>query len=311
MKLPDFPSVAIDDLHAVGQRHGLDAHRSWERLPESGIFNQVYIMGGQYVLRIPRDHPAYIEALYREAVAVPAARRAGVRTPALLVFEDTCDVLPVPYAIYERVGGHALESLGLEPQQAAEVWRELGRDLARVHAVDASDLASTLPKQEILPDPRELVETRCTDGWFTSHEARWFCAWLERLAPLIEPAVRSRLLHGDSQASNVMVNGDPLTYLAVIDWGAAALGDVADDFAGVPLRAVPFMLSGHRELAALDEDDRAEARILWRHLQLGLFMLPRGAVPRRSWAERPVAMLLEILRFFLAEPGARWKPLAP
>jgi len=115
MKLPDFPSVAIDDLHAVGQRHGLDVHRSWERLPESGIFNQVYIMGGQYVLRIPRDHPAYIEALYREAIAVPAARRAGVRTPALLVFDATCDVLPVPYAIYERVAGRALESLNLEP----------------------------------------------------------------------------------------------------------------------------------------------------------------------------------------------------
>jgi hypothetical protein len=33
---------------------------------------------------------------------VPAARVAGVRTPALIVFDDSLDLLPVPYAIYER-----------------------------------------------------------------------------------------------------------------------------------------------------------------------------------------------------------------
>jgi aminoglycoside phosphotransferase (APT) family kinase protein len=268
-------------------------------------------MGDHYILRIPRNHPAHIEALYREAVAVPAARRAGVRTPALVVFDDICDLLPVPYAIYERVRGYALASLGLEPQQAEDVWRELGRDLARVHAVKVGDLTSTLPVQEVLPDPRELVETRSTDGWYTSQEAGWLHAWLDRLASMTLSAACSRVLHGDSQATNVMVNTNPLSYLAVMDWGAAALGDPANDFAGVPLRAAPFMLNGHRELAALDDDDYAEARILWRHLQLGLFTLPRGAVPGRSWAERPLAMLFEILRFFLAEPGGRWKDLAP
>jgi hypothetical protein len=108
-----------------------------------------------------------------------------------------------------------------------------------------------------------------------------------------------------------MVTPDPLRYVAVIDWGSAGWGDAAEDFAGVPLRAVPFMLQGHRYLTALDHDDSAEARILWRHLQLGLFALPRGAVPGRSWAERPLAMLFEILRFFLADPDERWADLAP
>jgi len=102
-----------------------------------------------------------------------------------------------------------------------------------------------------------------------------------------------------------MVNADPLMYVAVIDWGAAALGDAANDFAGVPLRAVPFMLQGHRDVVSLDDDENAEARILWRHLQLALFTLPRGAEPGRSWAERPLAMLLEVLRFSLdpSDPG--------
>lgn len=71
------------------------------------------------------------------------------------------------------------------------------------------------------------------------------------------------------------------------------------------------MLQGHRDLATLDDDDSAEARILWRQLQLGLFTPPRGAVPGRSWAERPLAILIEILRFFLADPGGRWTHLRP
>src|SRR5262249_19074523 len=83
------------------------------------------------------------------------------------------------------------------------------------------------------------------------------------------------------------------------------------DFAGVPSRAVPFMLAGHREIAPLDADQTAEARIVWRHLQLALWSLPRGAVPSRSWAERPLAMLLEVLRFFADPPDERWRELGP
>jgi len=120
-----------------------------------------------------------------------------------------------------------------------------------------------------------------------------------------------RVLHGDSQATNVMVIPDPLRYMMVIDWGSAGWGDAAEDFACVPLRAVPFMLQGHPDLTAFDDDNSAEARILWRHLQLGLLTLPRAAVPGRSWSERPLAMLFEIFRFFLAEPGERWADLAP
>ena len=114
--------------------------------------------------------------------------------------------------------------------------------------------------------------------------------------------IRRRQISGSVQS--------PPQYVAVIDWGSAGWGDAAEDFAGVPLRAAPFMLQGHRDFAALD-DDSAEARILWRHLQLGLLTLPRGAVPGRSWAERPLAMLFEIFRFFLAEPGVRWADLGP
>jgi hypothetical protein len=89
------------------------------------------------------------------------------------------------------------------------------------------------------------------------------------------------------------------------------LGDVALEFAGVPLRAAPYMLAGHREIATLDGDDAAEARVLWRHLQLSIWTLPRGAVAGLSWAERPIPMLMEVLRFFAEATDDRWREVGP
>ena len=62
----------------------------------------------------------------KELAAVPAARAAGVRTPAIVVADDSCDVVPVPYAVYERVHAESLEAIGADAEEAAEVWRELG-----------------------------------------------------------------------------------------------------------------------------------------------------------------------------------------
>jgi hypothetical protein len=44
---------------------------------------------------------------------------------------------------------------------------------------------------------------------------------------------------------------------------------------------------------------------------LTLGMLPRGAVRGRSWAERPLPLLLEVLRFFLDPPSDRWRAVGP
>ena len=145
-------------------------------------------------------------------------------------------------------------------------------------------------------------------GYFTSEEARWLSGWLEFLAPLALAPLPKRFRHGDLQTTNVMVRGPgPPTYLTLMTWGACGWGDAAHDFAGIPLRAVPFMLEGYREVAPLPEDDEAGgARILWRHLQIALYLLGRPPQPGLSWAERPAAMLLEIMRFFLGSPGRPW-----
>jgi hypothetical protein len=138
-------------------------------------------------------------------------------------------------------------------------------------------------------------------------EARWLLGWLDRLAPFALASGTRCFLHGDIQTTNMLVRAGSLEYLAVIDWGSAGWGDPAWDFAGVPLRAAPLLLQGYREVVDPDVQTSIEARILWRHLQLALLLLRRDPQPGRSWAERPLAMLLEIMRFMIESPAGVWK----
>ena len=108
-------------------------------------------------------------------------------------------------------------------------------------------------------DPRPLPGIIAAAGYFTATEADWLERWLDRLASAALADHMPRFLHGDTQSANIIV--DPAgAYTAVIDWGACLWGDVALDFAGIPLRAVPALLAGYRETAAQD-DDTIEARI--------------------------------------------------
>ena len=238
MRLPDHVPVSADAARAIAARHGL-GDRALVRLADTGIINAVYLLGDDLVLRVPRDHPGHVAQARAESVAIPAARAAGVRTPALIAYDDACDLLPVPYLIVER----ALSHLDLEPGQTPDVWREVGRDLALLHT--SADRAGPVGEVWVRPDPRELVAQRAADGWFTTLEARWLGAWLDRLAAaaLPGPAVE-RLLHRDAQATNVIVRQESLAYVAILDWGCGGRGDPAWDFFGMPLRAVPFLLDG-------------------------------------------------------------------
>jgi aminoglycoside phosphotransferase (APT) family kinase protein len=308
--LPDYPEVTDGALREISRRHGLDAG-PFSLLPEVGTLNRIYLLGEDYVLRVPRDHPMSAADARKEAAAVPAAREVGVRTPRMLAFEDSLDLLPVPYSIYERVRGETLGLLDRDPAGLPEVWRELGHDLALLHSGVTEDGPTADLEIYEMPDPRPWPGELAAAGYFTATEARWFEGWLARLAPVALASVPRRFLHGDSQATNVMVSEGSLGYAAVLDWGSCGWGDPAWDFAGVPLRVVPPMLDGYRGVARIDEGDGMEARIIWRHLQLSLYLLQRDPQPGRSWAERPLAMLLDVMRFSLHPPGERWSAWMP
>lgn len=309
MDLPDFPDLSDAILHAVLDRMGAGRQRI-ERLPGSGIFNAIFAVGDDLILRVPRHHPAFVSAARKEALAVPCARRCGVRTPRLVAFDESLDLLPVPCALYERSPGRNAGSAHAEPEAAREMYRELGRDLAKLHAgAVRSEALSGLALEPM--DPAHVhLEALVTGGYLTPLESRWFARWLGELERGSESGFEPVLLHGDVQVSNLMVDDDG-GYLALLDWGGAGWGDPAYDFAGVPLRAVPFMLQGYQILREPEPEGALEARIVRRHLQLALYLLRRPPQPGRSWAERPQAMMLEVFRFFLESSDPVWLDLHP
>ena len=307
MELPPFPVITDEILCSIAERHDLGTDE-FTLLPQVGIFNKIYQVGDDFILRISREHPKSFIIARIEAIAVPVARAAGVRTPRLLAMDDTLDILPAPYTVYVRVRGETLGLLELEPCDTPTVWRELGHDLARLHTqVEKDGLATELPSSYGPQDLRTWPDELAKAGYFTSMEARWIARWLDRLAPAALSPPSQRLLHGDSQTTNIMVESGSLDYLAVIDWGSARWGDPAYDFAGIPLRAVPYVLEGYRQISTCEGDEPLEPRILWRHLEFALGNLRREPLPGYSWAERPMTILLEIMRFMIETLDTRWR----
>ena len=304
----DTPSIDLTSaaIAAISARHGLDVQR-WTALPGRGTAVSVYLLDDAWALRVARDHPAAIAGLRNDAIVIPAARAAGVRTPRLIAFDDSGQLTPTPYAIYEQVQGAALDTLALSPEAAPMIWRELGRDLARLHSgVGAEGAIAQIGAHDTAADPRPWLDELIAAGQLDAAAGEWLRTWLARLEPFASAAWTPRLCHGDINASNLMVDADRYEYRALIDWGGAHWGDPSWDFTPVSLLAVPLMLEGYRMLAALDDDATAEARIVWHHLQLAIFGLRHDRQRGQSWNSERIARLQHDLDQLLAQPRTRW-----
>ena len=301
-ELPPHHQLPAGSLGAVAASFGLQP-QDVGALPNVGISNAIYALGKGLVLRVPRAALGFERTLAREAAVVPLAVAAGLRTPRLVRYDTSRSLLSAPYVVYERVDGHRLEQEPGVVPSSPRAWRELGRDLRRLHHLK---VPSTLDLDAPLPvaTPEALLDVRLAEGWISPWDHDWLTDWLTALGAHVDGQEKT-LVHGDIQAANVLVD-DGGDYLALIDWGDARVDDPAYDFAGVPMGVVPAMLEsyGGPTLAF-------KARIVRRHLQLALLLMPRGAVSDLSWAERPVPVLLELMRFFASGPSQDWSDLRP
>jgi aminoglycoside phosphotransferase (APT) family kinase protein len=304
---PRRVAITPGQVAAIGRAHGIAGTR-FEPLESIGIINSIYLFGDHAVLRVPRDHPGHVRQVLREAVAIPAAVAAGVHTAGVLAFDDSLEILPVPFLVVERVDGVDLESRESVPPDPHATWRRLGEDLARIHLCRTEPPPGE-PWPEERRDPRVLVDLCAEQGWLSPLEARRFHGWLDRLAPLVTPFPEV-FIHGDMQMANVLVDPDSLEYRALIDWGGARRGHPAEDFSVVPMAAVAPMLEGYRDLAG-PHAVVDEASMLWRRLQLVLGLLPRGSARECAWAERPVGRLTDLLLHFQRPRPGVWEDLAP
>lgn len=292
-----FPELSGQQIGTIIARHGLNVSlEEVTELPRVGTVNTAYALGENYVLRVPRDHPAAVGDTYTESVAAPVATAAKVRTPALLVFDDSRKILDVPYTVYERVDGQNFGLADTDVDANAHVYREIGRQLSILHhSVENCPDPHGYLDQPCRLDPSEFLEQLGSAALLSASNIQWLNRVFRRLGPAVEEAKEfRRFLHNDALPTNVLVKDG--AFAALIDWNDAGWGDPALEFASLPSRAIPHALAGYREIAALDGDRTAEWRILWDHLCLALKCLP--LLPRYrniSWARPPFARLTELL----------------
>lgn len=301
-------------LAAIGARHGVSAEKV--RPTVSGVANRAYLLGPDLVLRVPRTE-AFVADLVKEAAVIPVARAAGVRTPALVTFDDSRTDADVPYMVLERVPGVDLAELA-EPDRAEGVFREVGRELARLHLVTpgaAGELTGVPVEYDPDADsPHRLVDGLLRDGMLDAEAARWLRGWFDRLAERIPAGPPRVLVHGDIAPQNLLVRPEAgaVTLSGIVDWGDAMWADPAVEFAKTPLPGIPAMLDGYRqEGGAADGSYAWEARVLRHHLTWALARLrnPAPVPDERHWTAPPAARLLGILRFFASSPPAPWRGL--
>jgi hygromycin-B 7''-O-kinase len=301
-----LPDRVIDPeiLTAIAARHGL-GDRPFAPLPSTGIINTIWSIGNDLILRVPHNTPEGLADTFTESVAVPVAVEAGVRTPAMVVWDESYDLIDVPYAIYERVHAETLGLLAPDPRAIPQVYAALGHDLALLHSRIAA-----------CPDPLGRLDTpdheqtdleleRCIEAaLLIPLHARWLRGVVERLKPALDVDITPRFVHNDLHSMNIMVGGTPLAYAAIIDWGDAGWGDPAVEFNALPLDAVTQVLAGYRAAALLPEDRGIETRVLWDRLGHGLRHLRRASLRAQAAGGFPlIADWLELLRFMTSSPS--------
>ena len=292
------PKPTPEQLDDIAQRHGFRGEPI-ERLATSGVVTSVYAVGSAVVLRVPREHPEGVSDLLTEAVAAPVAHDAGVRTPRVVAFDNTCEILSVPYLIVERIHAASLSREPLAPE--APVLRQLGRELARLHTrvrecsdpngwldeqdrIDLDQVQQDLQTAPLSPRHRDLMTTLLFD--------------LEGVKPSPEQA----LLHGDVHLANLL--GTAADLAAIIDWGDAGWGDPAFDLAYLPFATVPEVCEGYGEFLGAGIDCGFRLRALAAHLATAARHMGRPRTPHHR--STGAAELGDLATYLSTSAGRRW-----
>jgi aminoglycoside phosphotransferase (APT) family kinase protein len=250
---PDPPAAVLE---AICRQHSLP--RPSGRLASNGAINSIWILGDQLVLRIPKNMDEGWKDTLTESVAAPVAYGSGMRTPELIVFDESLELVEVPFTVYQRVHG--------EPggPSAPGGWRELGREVALLHdrVVECNDPSGRLDDVSRWRDADSMVRYAADRAKLQGSLRAALETELRRLQPAVDDAQRfDRFLHNDLHPGNLLAQD--AEHVAVIDWGDAGWGDPAKEASNLPPEVVDDFLSGYREVMPFDGDDSVEDRLRW------------------------------------------------
>ena len=273
-----------DLIRSLAAKHGIEGEPTL--LPNGGMVNEAWLIGDAHVLRIVRVKGCDEEAA-REAAVVPLVVAAGMQAPRLVAYDVNGD--PRPYTIYERAAGELLGYVDRDLMEFEPAYRDIGRQIAMLSSIQVPKSSSGQFLKAKRGGPLKSLQRTVGKGAISAAQADEIVDWVERTRPLLGKCRRRVLLHQDIHPWNVFVDVETRTLTAIIDWGDAAFGDPAFEFASMPLVAVPAMLEGYQNAGAV-LDKGFIPRILWHGLSLALWEireLDPKEYSRRWWRLSP------------------------
>lgn len=158
-----------------------------------------------------------------EAALVIAAHSAGVKAPQVVGVLTDGDGIGTGYVMRRVIA--EVNPAKILPDPPPSLLADLGRELARIHAIPADAIPAAIPLMDTGAALAEL-KARFLDYGGDRPVIALAIRWCEEHLPLPADPV---LVHGDYRMGNIMVNGDGLA--AVLDWELAHRGDAHEDLA--------------------------------------------------------------------------------
>lgn len=225
-------------------------------------------------------------AIDREYRVIGALRDSAVPVPEAIAWCDDATVLGTPFYLMGFVEGRVFvdQSLpGLLASERAEIYRDMNRVIAALHAVDVDAVGLSdygrrdgFIERQVGRWSRQLQESSLAPG----AAMQKMMDWLPQHLPAAQPAT---LIHGDFRLDNLIFDPQSPRVIAVLDWELSTLGDPLSDFAY-------HCMSWH-----IPHD-------LWRGiggLDLAALGLPDETQYRQWYAERRCAVEEPAWRFYL------------
>ena len=193
-------------------------------VPSTGTVNAIYRLGDQLCVRLPRVQH-WAQDLLKEFEWLPRlAAHLSLKVPEPVAKGDAGSGYPFPWAIYRWIEGETLatDRIADEPQAATD----LARFVSELQQVDPSGAPRAGRKPLPQLDKMTRVAIESLRGLVDTEVV--MTAWETSLrAPVWDGS--PVWIHCDLLPPNVLVEGERLT--AVIDFGAAGVGDPAQDVA--------------------------------------------------------------------------------
>jgi len=158
-----------------------------------------------------------------EAALVIAAHAAGVRAPEVVGVLTDADGMGTGYVMRRVIADVNPAKILADPPPS--LLTDLGRELARIHAIPAAAIPDAIPLMNTADALAELKARFLSYGGDRPVIALAI-KWCEDHLPAPSDPV---LVHGDYRMGNVMVDADGLA--AVLDWELAHRGDAHEDLA--------------------------------------------------------------------------------